>query len=237
MPNNFLEKSLEDIIYENNDEIHSRGLSKFKNTTFRQFELPSGKKIDLITYSLFRGSISVDIYELKKEQIDTATVYQLYNYAHEFLGMVSDEFQIVNIKLVLVGKAYQPISILEAVNLPIEIYTYEYAMTGIVFTKQSSSPKSFSPNNPFVNALIAFGTRLSFPEGQPKVMNILNQYLDYLKNNPEYDHEIETVKKEDFTIKPQLLLPSTSKEYDSEERISYAKEYRDFDEGFYETDE
>ena len=58
MPNDFLEKTLEDIVYENRYVMHEMGLSRFKSHAYRQVILPSGRKIDILGFEIKDGQIT-----------------------------------------------------------------------------------------------------------------------------------------------------------------------------------
>lgn len=45
MKSDFLEKDLEDLIFKNKDRIHEYGFIQFSTNSFRQYVLPSGKKL------------------------------------------------------------------------------------------------------------------------------------------------------------------------------------------------
>jgi hypothetical protein len=206
MPNNFLEKTLEDIIFDNREYIHEKGLPRFKNQAFRQFFLPSGRKIDIITFDLLHGSLDVHIYELKKEYIDAAAICQAYNYLHEFMGLTAGNFESYNVKVIMIGKKYEPVSLLDGLKADIDVYTYDYGMNGIEFQKQNSGISYTAANDVFSTALWAWGMHmLHYPEGQPSTVNIYTGYLRHIADNPEYDAEVKN--RRDRYYKPVLMLP------------------------------
>lgn len=71
MPNDFLEKTPEDIVFENRAVIHTKGLCKFRGTSFRQVILPSGKKMDIISYDIRNGrDLNLRLFRVMNEILD-----------------------------------------------------------------------------------------------------------------------------------------------------------------------
>lgn len=56
-----LEKPIEDLIFQNKDIIHNFGFISFLGQSFRQYELPSGKKIDIVTHDTIGDEICLNI--------------------------------------------------------------------------------------------------------------------------------------------------------------------------------
>lgn len=243
MPNDFLEKTLEDIIFENKAEIHKKGLPKFRSNTFRQFYLPSGKKIDIISFDLYQGTLWVDLYELKKDTVDTASICQAYNYLHEFTGLIHGGFNDCHINIIMIGKKYEPISLLNAMNINISVFVYDYGMNGPQFLKQEILIKEALPNDIFTQAMWAWGEgRLHYPEGQPSVVNIAKGYMNYLADKPDFDSEIRTIRN--AAVKEIKLLPAPHTASDEPTRswpwntiISYDESAYDDNGPHYETNE
>lgn len=190
MPNDFYEKTVEDLIFDNRANIHLHGLPKFRNTSFRQFVLPSGKKMDIISYDIIEGNLIVDIYELKRLSIDTDAVCQAYNYYTELLSITSSRFRSVEIQIIMIGRTFAPIPIFEKMNLPFSVYTYDYKFTGVSFQKHQTKLQPHNTDDNFCFGLWAFGSGLHFPDGQPNTIYIGSEYFDYKNQNPEYHKQL-----------------------------------------------
>lgn len=67
---NFLETDIEQIIFDNRNDLHNRGFIKFLKNTNRQHRLPSGKIIDLITFQVDDDAIRFKVIELKRGEIN-----------------------------------------------------------------------------------------------------------------------------------------------------------------------
>ena len=197
MPNDFVERTVEDIIFNNRNVIHNYGLPKFKSKVFKQFYLPSGKKIDILAYDLINGHIHVDIYELKRFVINTDAVAQAYNYLVEFSALAAMNFKSVDINIIMVGNRYEPVPIFEKMNLPFSVYVYEYSIDGMRFNCCQQKKQLYLPNEEFCMGLWAFGIgRLSFPNGQDNTVNFVDIIRRIKHLNPKTYEEIEFVKQE-----------------------------------------
>lgn len=164
--NDFLEKNLEDIIYDNQNDISKRGFNEILQITERQFRLPSGKIIDLLTLDIVGDVLCVNIIELKKGVIDSAAFFQGLNYYNEFLSIVLGCFADVKAELILVGNsATQEIRDLLPLNAPVVPYLYKYDYDGIYFTKvHGSFIKEVIPiyNEMYVQNTISDSTSIEF---------------------------------------------------------------------------
>lgn len=149
MLNDFLESTLEGIIYDNRKEIHLRGISKLKNNAFRQVILPSGKKIDILGFEIKNGILHCDIYELKRQTIDADAICQAFNYYTELKYITKNHFSSFTAKIIMVGRKYEPVSIIDSLPIPIEVYSYEYYMDGIMFKKLHNPYIYSEPNMSF----------------------------------------------------------------------------------------
>lgn len=159
MPSDFLERTLEDIVFDNRDKIHMKGLKRLKSKSFRQVILPSGKKLDILSYDISNsGHLSFDIYELKRDYINIEAVCQAYNYYNEIGQLIDGHFKSWDASIVMVGKRYDNISILAGMKIPISVYTYEYGYDGITFKDADvqSSPYH-SDNERFSLGVLAIG--------------------------------------------------------------------------------
>jgi len=136
----FLEKTLEDIIYENQDTIHERGFPALHNNTYRQFPLPSGRFIDLLSFTIEKNVIYISLFELKKENLNIDSLLQLLSYGSEVRVLCSPHFSRVEMDMVLIGSDYdEKIGALLAEMLPVEIYLYKYLINGIFFKRMQST--------------------------------------------------------------------------------------------------
>lgn len=217
MPKDFYEKTVEDIIFENKNIIHNYGLPKFRKTTFRQFVLPSGKKLDLFSYDLIDGHAFIDIYELKRYDINTDAVCQAYNYFTEVSQLVAGRFRSVDINIVMVGRTYVPFMLFEKMNLPFSVYTYDYKLSGMMFTKHQERKFLKQPDDDFCYAMWGFGQeKLVYPDGQPDTVNIASAYSAWKKSNKEAHEALAAntgslfatpIVKEIETIRTEYVYP------------------------------
>lgn len=146
MPKDFLEQTLEDIIYDNRDIIHEKGFLPLLKTVCRQFQLPSGKKIDILSYDYSEKELSVYVIELKKDKAAQDALFQAYGYLNEFLCCIdmSNLFAIYA-KVVLVGYKTKELPICNFLSLPVELYTYKYGIHGIEFYQERVVKNDFVP--------------------------------------------------------------------------------------------
>ena len=150
---NFLEKDLEDIIWETQktqdgrNKLKARGLP-INGKMIRQFNLSEYGQIDLLTVKIYRDIIDVTIYELKQKEVNTGTLLQACRYATGIKRLVEEKFEdilfdrdlIVN--KVLIGSSLDLKSEFTYLYNEIEqceIYTYEYSLEGIVFNLHDRS--------------------------------------------------------------------------------------------------
>lgn len=199
MPSDFLEKTLEDIIFENRGMIHTRGLDAFKLTAFRQVVLPSGKKMDIIAYKIVGGHISIDLYELKKDTINLDAICQAYNYFAEMSVHLCGSFKTYDIHIIMIGRRYEPIPLFDKMKLPVSVFVYDYGLNGISFTKMQSRQSVFTKRDNFGLALRAFGTgMLYYPGSQPDIVNLEKVYEEYAIVHPSFDELVKKNQMEHF---------------------------------------
>lgn len=207
MPNDFLEKTLEDIIYENRNIIHTRGLPELKRNAFRQVILPSGKKIDILGFEIQDGNLSCDIYELKRETINADAICQAYGYFQELKSLTKNHFRTFNAKIFMVGKKYEPVSVLDALDISVQVFTYQYQMDGIRFLEIHNPYIYHQPNECFSLGLWSFGyVGLTFTKEQSSV-NFQSSYENYINDEPEFQKRIASIVL-NYANKPVLLLPA-----------------------------
>lgn len=144
---NFLEKDLEDIIWESQktrdgrDKLRARGLP-IAGKMIRQFNLSEYGQIDLLTVKIYRDVIDITIYELKQKEVNTGTLLQACRYATGIKRLMEEKFEdilfnrslIVN--KVLIGSSLDlksEFTYLYNEMEECEIYTYKYDLEGITF--------------------------------------------------------------------------------------------------------
>lgn len=138
MANDFLEKNLEDIIFENKNNIHEKGFPKISGDMHRQFCIGM-KRLDLVSIEQLGDTRNVCIYELKKGKIDYNAYFQLVGYFFDFcLEHKRNNLGDLNLHLYLIGSEVED-NVLYAALLSefIHIYTYKYDYNGIIFEKVS----------------------------------------------------------------------------------------------------
>lgn len=153
----FLEKSLEDIIFEaNSDDLFKRGLP-VRGKKFRQLKIGSYGVADLITARMQptpfypKKFIDITIFELKKDLIDIGAFMQSIRYAKGIMSYLEKRTDLpVHIDIKLVGKrmdlntsliyltdlvthddCHSPINGVKSINF----YTYQYKFDGIFFNE------------------------------------------------------------------------------------------------------
>jgi hypothetical protein len=141
MPSDFLEKTLETIIYENYRILQSRGLDLNYRHIDKQFKLPSGKIIDLINWQVDENEISLSIIELKKDICSDAALWQLLEYVHEIIYHLTGHFDKISYTAILIGDSIgYNVETLLLLKFPLlKIYSYQYNFDGITFKKENDS--------------------------------------------------------------------------------------------------
>lgn len=151
---NFLEKDLEDIIWESDKEkLDERGLPVYSKL-IRQLNIKGYGVADLVGWSIERypyGRIlNVTIYELKKDKIGISALMQSISYARGIQRYLKNRLKNLEftINIVLIGSSvdtsgafcYIPDLICNDYSYgqlnTIQYYTYEYKIDGIYFKEQ-----------------------------------------------------------------------------------------------------
>lgn len=189
----FLERTLEDIVFNNRREIHLYGLPKFKNTAFRQVILPSGRKIDILGFEINNGHLDFDIYELKKDIINIDSVCQAFNYFEEIKGLIRGHFKSWSASIIMVGKRYEPISVLEGMNIPVNVFTYEYELNGISFKKENHIINYYYDHKHFSLGLWAFGTNQLSYNNNPSSIAFHSVMQSYMTTNNVFEDNLSSV--------------------------------------------
>jgi len=137
--NDFHEKTVEDIMFENKHIIHERGFENFYEHTIRQFILPSGKIIDLFTYEIKNKILHFKIIELKRDSITEGSIFQIGRYILELIELTRGLFEKIEYKLIIVGSTInEPAIIILDLGIKIDFYIYKYEYDGINFKKLSA---------------------------------------------------------------------------------------------------
>lgn len=154
----FLEKNLEDLIYENaNTEegqklLEERGLD-LRGRTYRQVSMGKYGIADLInifasTERIQKGfsvhHLIVDIIELKKDIVNVDTLLQAVGYkkaVDEYLdGYCAKAWDDYEVRVTLIGQKLETSSnfvfLLNELDW-VKVYTYSYSIKGLMFTDES----------------------------------------------------------------------------------------------------
>lgn len=151
----FTEQNLEDLIYETYHQeggakkLSSRGLH-IDGDLHRQVDLGSYGRIDLLGIEVTENnSITITIYELKKEKIGINALLQAYRYRKGVekhfdklvsLGIINPKALII-IDIVLIGSGIETngdFVFLYNELYGVSIYTYEYTIDGLFFKEDSA---------------------------------------------------------------------------------------------------
>lgn len=153
----FLEKDLEQIIFETeNDLLNERGLdiSGFKK---RQIKIGNYGIADLVTiqktydyYNKVIPELNITIFELKKNEISINTFLQAIRYLKGIKSFLNKRksYYNVNYKIVLIGDSIDKNSdfifltdLIDSnrygTSFSLEFYTYDFDFNGITFNSQS----------------------------------------------------------------------------------------------------
>lgn len=165
---NFLEKHLEDIIWESDkEELYERGFP-IRGKLIRQLNIKGYGIADLVGWFIDRApdgrTLHVTIYELKKDKIGISAFLQSISYARGIQRYLESKLNNLKFKIhiVLVGSSvdtkgsfcYLPDLICSYNSYgalsTIEYYTYDYKIDGIHFYEHSgyiSSTEEFGGYN------------------------------------------------------------------------------------------
>jgi hypothetical protein len=150
----FLERNLEDLIFENKSNIEQRGFPTLRDTLCRQFRLPSNKCIDLLSYSVEDNTLYASIFELKREKLGIQSLLQLLGYGSEFLVNASPHFKRVELEMALVGLDYdKELGLMLQQMLPVDLYLYKYTYNGLFFKRMESMHELATWNQEVQNVL------------------------------------------------------------------------------------
>jgi len=142
----FLEKDLEDIIWDNLffqedvENLNNRGLECVNYTPFKSRQLRIGNYgiCDLITLERGHESLQVNIYELKKDEVNIDGIIQLSRYVtgcKRYLRSRFPEMEIF-IRPIIIGRSIHNgdwVYLFNSLYNTISVYTYEYGLDGLQF--------------------------------------------------------------------------------------------------------
>lgn len=147
MSNDFFEKTLEEIIVQNKEIISQKGFPSLLENTVPQFRLPSGKYIDILTFSINEEYISAKVIELKREVITPEALCQVSDYASEFYAYCYPHFRGVSMERFVIGTdVSKDAKSLNDAMISIELYLYRYTINGVYFKKYESFLESSHPD-------------------------------------------------------------------------------------------
>jgi hypothetical protein len=140
----FLEKDLEDILYNSSqEEIKKRGLRYFEHHFIqRQFVLGNYGITDLVTIVFVPNRpFIITIYELKNKIVNSNSWWQIIRYIRgieHFLEASGISSRKYCIRGVLIGRAVElsgEVGYIPYIESNISIYTYDYRLDGIYFER------------------------------------------------------------------------------------------------------
>lgn len=149
----FLENDLEAIIFQNRNALHTRGLPPFHSKICRQFTLPSGKRMDIFSFEIRNNELYFSVWELKKEQINSDALCQALSYHKEIKSIVGNDFKKIHGQILLIGKSFGYLPLIDYLEVDIRVYTYAYGADGISFNAEQSSLVSYPYSQKFSDAL------------------------------------------------------------------------------------
>ncbi len=150
MAKQFLEKNLEEIIFEtSNERLQDRGL-EITGKKKRQVKIGNYGVSDILTFEkdseVLDGTVYhcliINVFELKKEKIDATALMQAYRYKKGIERYLKHRgfSQRVFVRAVLIGQSIceGDFCYMQEYIDSLSIYTYEYDFDGISFSKVSS---------------------------------------------------------------------------------------------------
>lgn len=144
----FLEKDLEDIIWEciqtdnGRKLLCDRGLA-INGKLYRQLELGDYGRLDLLSVSINRSNIFINVYELKKGVIDTSVMLQAARYGSAIREYIDKKYPSLNreiiFEFILIGKyidLHSDFVFLYNMSDAFTVYHYTYQIDGIRFVRE-----------------------------------------------------------------------------------------------------
>lgn len=141
----FLEKDLEDIIFNTSTKkLLERGL-RVNGRRFRQLRIGNYGIADMVTIKCNENTVYITVYELKKNQINYTTLSQATRYIQGIKKYLEKRNNFFNCEIVysvqLVGKSINTsddfIYLINFID-DVDVFIYEYDFDGIKFTIQDS---------------------------------------------------------------------------------------------------
>jgi len=136
--NNFLEKTLEDIIMSNLGKMPSKGLDIFYKNTVNQISFNTCIA-DIFTWEEVDDVLYCRIIELKKDCVDESAFWQILNYKFDLFCFISKNYKNIKdikIELILIGSSFNDNIDLVSSYTGLRLYKYEYGVDGIIFNKK-----------------------------------------------------------------------------------------------------
>ena len=136
MKNDFLEKTLEDIIFENKDVISERGFPSLYKNTERQYQINS-KRIDLFSYEEVDNVFYFKIFELKRDVVHPDAFHQIADYFWQIGVSLKDKgYTDCKYELYLIGNDFHSDLFNYCfISEFLHLYQYKYDYDGIKFEK------------------------------------------------------------------------------------------------------
>jgi len=143
----FLEKDLEDILFDNNPEdICMRGLRCFKYDYMqRQVDLKQYGIADLITLEKNGKHLHFTVYELKNKVLNPAAFWQTIRYIRGIqhaLSKCNFKNRTISVYGVMIGRSIDlntDLCFLPSIVSVIDMYTYQYNLYGMTFQKVNNT--------------------------------------------------------------------------------------------------
>jgi hypothetical protein len=171
---NFLEKDLEQIVYETNSKtLENRGLEDVQGKRFRQFRVGNYGIADMITFEKpealidkhgvyqFHDKAYITVYEFKKDKIGVSAFMQALGYAKGISSYLNKRYNYrfnFSLRIVLIGRnidlnsnfVFLPEMLLSVGSDKafLECFTCSYGIDGVEFTSHFEYTK---PNEGFKN--------------------------------------------------------------------------------------
>jgi hypothetical protein len=133
--NNFLEKTLENIIMSNIDKMPSKGLDIFYKNTVNQIAFNTCVA-DIFTWEEVDDVLYCRIIELKKDCCDESSFWQVLNYKIDLFIFIHNNYmhiKDVKIELVLIGCTFKDNVEFISNYSGLKLYKYNYGIDGITF--------------------------------------------------------------------------------------------------------
>lgn len=134
----FLEKDLEQIIFETDNQLLRDAGLEIGGNKIRQLRIGNYGIADLVTWTRYGEIMKITIYELKKGQLSTDALYQAVRYMkgiERYFKYRKSSFM-VEVSIILVGSKIDTASsfiYLADYIYDLSVYTYHYKINGLTF--------------------------------------------------------------------------------------------------------